>query len=396
MRELWNIAQHWKLSVGSNLCDWTSLKALLDDIVPPESIFTSNVVSTVAAKLPISGEESDDDISSASESGKSQLSEQEEEELMELVEEAILRDSSLTLVEPEEVNKPQEPGEISEMESEAESEANDEATAVQQVDYGVGPLLMGLIPNPSILWATRMKAGITCGRYGIEKPPLVRFLHGDKWFDGTILTVVAEALVQACGDGSMASHIIPKVLQSIRRMLDSPGDEGAQAGETKYVLVHALEQLSADTGLVVLPVHVPAHWTLVCLDLGRRTIREVFHLLDIVRDARGGTGWLREDWVWETEERQRPTRQFNSYDCGVFTLADMAEYLTVGRSSYFTQEMMPSWRAAIWELLEDLRNVRVVKPPRAESNDDERLCIVRVVKPPRAESNDDERLCISD
>jgi len=57
------------------------------------------------------------------------------------------------------------------------------------------------------------------------------------WFDGTVISVIAEALVQDAGAAAKAIHLSPRVLHSVRRLLENPGN----------AIIRGREQLSATT-----------------------------------------------------------------------------------------------------------------------------------------------------
>jgi len=68
-----------------------------------------------------------------------------------------------------------------------------------------------------------MKHGSTCGRFSCGEAEICRLQTRDMWFDGTVISVVAEALFQAAGVKAQACHIGPHVLHAVRRILDHPG-----------------------------------------------------------------------------------------------------------------------------------------------------------------------------
>ncbi|KIJ48098.1 hypothetical protein M422DRAFT_248268 [Sphaerobolus stellatus SS14] len=395
LRDLWNIVQHWKASLGPTFCDW-SILTRLETVMRPDHTFSTSNSYTGKGKVPIRDSDSDD-VSSAEDSSDSELSEQEEADLMELVDNAIDREQSIPYIDLDEVFRA---GTVDG--SDESSSEEDAAPTVQlafeegssrrsgslpakgpsqmkiSIDPGLtrqrhGPLLMGLIPDSSVVFThRRWRSGQTCGRFGCGEDALERLTKGDKWFDGTIITVVAEALLQGSGDSAKAVHVTPQALLSVRRILEYPTNQVVISGESLFVRNNASEIISRPSGLCLIPVHVPGHWTLVCLDLGRRLIKfhdslphlsnylvrvkeEVYRLLDMVS--------IREGKEWEWQGEQRPQRQFNNYDCGTFVLADMASYITTGECSTWDQAMMAPWRESIWQLMEFLKGgARYVKP----------------------------------
>ncbi|KIJ40759.1 hypothetical protein M422DRAFT_780625 [Sphaerobolus stellatus SS14] len=340
LQSLWNTVQHWKQSFDGDVCE-ASVYQLLDSVMDPVRIFTS----TNKVKGRSINNDPEDEVSTFSDSDDSAaVSKEEEEALMELVEYAIARERNLSMVELDDIDKrddrDSEDGDL--------PEQSHHGLALQPLMTASKPLLMGFIPQPSSLSAThRVKWGRTCGKFSCQNSHIERLAKGDKWFEGSVISVIAEAMAQAAGENRKAVHITPKVLQSVRQILLNPTANSIVEPETKSVHDNA-----ATEGPVVIPAHVPGHWTLVCLDLGKHIIafhdslpnmgddetnvkEEVLYLLDMVRKDDDNVARL---WEWRTEHR--PQRQFNGYDCGAFALTDMASYINAGQPSTWDQEMM--------------------------------------------------------
>lgn len=95
-------------------------------------------------------------------------------------------------------------------------------------------------------------------------------------FEGTLITVLAEALSVTNGMNIIAHHTTPLVLYSVRQVLDHPADHHKKEWEFRLVERHvaALRALPPkDIWLV--PAHVPEHWTLVAILWKTRQIK--FH-----------------------------------------------------------------------------------------------------------------------
>jgi len=76
-----------------------------------------------------------------------------------------------------------------------------------------------------------MRHGRTCGSFWCGEQEIARLTQGDLWFDGTVVSVIAEVLVQGNGTTGKAVHLSPQVLHSIRILLGNPSDASIQARE---------------------------------------------------------------------------------------------------------------------------------------------------------------------
>ena len=65
-----------------------------------------------------------------------------------------------------------------------------------------------------------------------------RLTRGDMWFEGSVISVIAEAVVQGAGDGARARHVTPQVLHSVRRLLDEDMGKNNRCEETSFILRH--------------------------------------------------------------------------------------------------------------------------------------------------------------
>jgi len=54
---------------------------------------------------------------------------------------------------------------------------------------------------------------------------------GDMWFDGTVISVIPEALVKDAGAAAKAIHLSPRELHSVHRLLENPGNANIRVRE---------------------------------------------------------------------------------------------------------------------------------------------------------------------
>ncbi|KIJ36263.1 hypothetical protein M422DRAFT_261408 [Sphaerobolus stellatus SS14] len=239
-------------------------------------------------------------------------------------------------------------------------------------------MLLGFVPDISVLTRRQNpKRGRSCGNYQCVMEYIHRLSTGDRWFDGTVISVVAEAMVQAVGGALCATHITPVILTSMQRIMSGTLDERCTREETEFVLRHGQEILRDTTKTVLIPAHVPAHWTLFAIFVEEGTIRffdslpnrsgadedeaEVRKVLRKALDlvwTEYGAGRPQPRWRWIPEERR--SRQTNSYDCGAFVLADMASLIHRREPSPWGQAEMKSWRSSIIDLVMDLEHVTYI------------------------------------
>ncbi|KIJ37885.1 hypothetical protein M422DRAFT_50220 [Sphaerobolus stellatus SS14] len=103
-------------------------------------------------------------------------------------------------------------------------------------------MLLGFVPDISVLTRRQNpKRGRSCGNYQCVMEYIHRLSTGDRWFDGTVISVVAEAMVQAVGGALCATHITPVILTSMQRIMSGTLDERCTREETEFVLRHGQE-----------------------------------------------------------------------------------------------------------------------------------------------------------
>ncbi|KIJ30560.1 hypothetical protein M422DRAFT_267904 [Sphaerobolus stellatus SS14] len=218
----------------------------------------------------------------------------------------------------------------------------------------------------------RESLGKTYGRWTCYTEDIETIRQRDGWFDGRIITVAAEVWVTRAGELTQAYHTTPLVLWNIRQILDHRGDQViTEAWIRKEMdMVRALPERR----YLLIPAHVPAHWTLVVIDWFEKVIRfmnslpnrigaeadeervqlEMWTLLRLVC-----IDFVQSDWQWVSE--QRPQRQRNSYDCGAFVLADITSYISRGEPSSLAQGDMKEWRAEVLRLLDALPGLQLLR-----------------------------------
>jgi len=62
------------------------------------------------------------------------------------------------------------------------------------------------------------------GRCSCGNQEILRLTQGDMWFDGLVISVVAEALFQSASGDAKACHFSSWVLPAVRRCLENPWD----------------------------------------------------------------------------------------------------------------------------------------------------------------------------
>ncbi|KIJ38332.1 hypothetical protein M422DRAFT_258983 [Sphaerobolus stellatus SS14] len=203
----------------------------------------------------------------------------------------------------------------------------------------------------------REDLGKACGCWSCYTNKIDAVRHCDSWFEGRVITLIAEYLFICEGPDAKAHHATPLLLQNAHDILDHPEKEDSN----RLILAW----LHKEIGLIhempekcywLIPAHVLGHWTLVLIDwdhqhvhfmdsmnerLGveedkMRVQEEVWVLMQLIDD-----GFLKDAWTWVSE--QRPQCQTNSYDCGAFVLADMASYMATGMPSQMSQVHMRAW-----------------------------------------------------
>jgi len=252
--------------------------------------------------------------------------------------------------------------------------------------------LLGFIADMSVLRRSKKaRGGASCGVYTTMKPYIQRLIQGDQWFEGSVISVVAEGIQQALGDHAKARHISSRLLQAVQRLMMEDLSAQVENDQRQYVLNHAGQIWSCPNKLWLIPAHVPSHWTLVVINPASHSISffdslpkrigadedealvrcQVLRVLQMVWENGGGVS---PDWAWTSEQRQ--SRQKNSYDCGAFTLADMAALMHDGVPSQWGQERMVEWREAIVKYLALLKDIIYVPEVAVSAQEGELMSLI--------------------
>ncbi|XP_040591233.1 sentrin-specific protease 2-like [Mesocricetus auratus] len=117
--------------------------------------------------------------------------------------------------------------------------------------------------------------------------------------------------------------------------------------------------------IVLVPVHLEVHWSLVVIDLRKKTIaywdsmglkrpsvlRMIFQYLQEESKARRNIDLDPLEWRQYSMEAEEIPLQLNKSDCGVFT-CKYADYISRGQPITFSQKHMPLFRKKmVWEIL---------------------------------------------
>ncbi|XP_051051093.1 sentrin-specific protease 2-like [Phodopus roborovskii] len=117
--------------------------------------------------------------------------------------------------------------------------------------------------------------------------------------------------------------------------------------------------------IVLVPVHLEVHWSLVVIDLRKKTIvywdsmglkrpsvlRMIFHYLQEESKARRNIDLNPSEWKQYSMAAEEIPLQLNRNDCGVFA-CKYADYISRGQPITFSQQHMPLFRKKmVWEIL---------------------------------------------
>ncbi|KIJ39698.1 hypothetical protein M422DRAFT_257522 [Sphaerobolus stellatus SS14] len=391
LADLWNVSEHWRRVLDKFFLDQTcwmkpSERPAFSQLIEP-SILDPGPQWGVRFDTQAGNGNEDTDESVIGTS--SEISEEGEEELLQLLEDELRRemtyanstaeedvveaeqevaaDEANVMIEPQPMKMPSN-----------HSENNNVVVTAMDGNLESRETMLGWMADVSTLMATRKGKNMrSCGEYYCDLEYVIRLIEGGKWFDGSVITVVTEAMAQSIGDDAMANHITPKVLSSARRLRDEGDVPAVRETVLPVIIRHALKIFKGTEKVWVIPTHVPNHWTLVAVHVTEKTIRfydslpqrygavvdetrvgeEVTDVLNLAWQKAGKEGPMPK-FKWISEER--PARQVNGYNCGAFVLADIASYMRYGVPSDCGQDRMPAWRAAFVELLCALERVTAV------------------------------------
>ncbi|KIJ48221.1 hypothetical protein M422DRAFT_45443 [Sphaerobolus stellatus SS14] len=389
LKDLWNLSEHWQAHLdqeGAKSFIWMTAKDFLSGVAPPKVCISDRPFDAVSM---LSSESSDDEPDPA----------MEKDELGDLCEhmEAWLLGSD------------QEEEGLLEDDDESIASGDDDAKEEVRNDYISNKALLGfgwggevglqsvedvLSPSPAVpdtmevdttpavglaIQELATKSSTSVPLLKKAKPPKPKPArdslgkrHG--WFEGRLLTVVAEYFTRAIGDVVQAHHTSSLLLFYMRQILDHPGDH--TYSETWICRELDKFKLLPPKRYWVIPVHVPAHWTLVIIDWETNVVRYLDSMPrclgaeedgECVKDEAWNvlslfwTGFNRDSWSWISEERQR-----NSYDCGAFTLGDMVSFIKDGVVSPLTQDNMKGWRREIIGILDSMPGLTAMEVMSAD------------------------------
>jgi len=90
----------------------------------------------------------------------------------------------------------------------------------------VGSIYLNAQAENASLGVSDISLGWCCGRFSCYRADIIRAGTPRGWFEGSVISVVAEPLMEAHGARTQAYHITPLVLHTIRGVLDGHQDVG--------------------------------------------------------------------------------------------------------------------------------------------------------------------------
>ncbi|KGL73169.1 Sentrin-specific protease 2, partial [Tinamus guttatus] len=117
--------------------------------------------------------------------------------------------------------------------------------------------------------------------------------------------------------------------------------------------------------LILVPIHLRVHWSLVVIDVRRKSIRyfdsvgqkgdkicgTIFQYLQEESKEKRNLELSFSEWVLHSMEPHEIPQQLNGSDCGVF-MCKYADYISRDKPITFTQSNMPYFRRRmVWEIL---------------------------------------------
>ncbi|XP_044539704.1 sentrin-specific protease 2-like [Gracilinanus agilis] len=118
--------------------------------------------------------------------------------------------------------------------------------------------------------------------------------------------------------------------------------------------------------LILVPIHQRAHWSLLSIDLRKKTIKHLdsmagkdphihTRMLQYLQEeskSKRNTELDPTEWTLDTDQSWDIPQQSNTSDCGVF-LCKYADYISQDKPFTFTQNHMPHFRKRmVWEILQ--------------------------------------------
>ncbi|NXE03887.1 SENP2 protease, partial [Lophotis ruficrista] len=117
--------------------------------------------------------------------------------------------------------------------------------------------------------------------------------------------------------------------------------------------------------LILVPVHLRVHWTLVVIDVRKKTIKyfdsmgqkgdkiceTLFQYLQEESREKRNLELIFSEWTLRSMESHEIPQQLNGSDCGVF-VCKYADYISRDKPITFTQNHMPYFRRKmVWEII---------------------------------------------
>ncbi|NXL34111.1 SENP2 protease, partial [Glaucidium brasilianum] len=117
--------------------------------------------------------------------------------------------------------------------------------------------------------------------------------------------------------------------------------------------------------LILVPIHLSHHWTLVVIDIRKKTIKyfdslghkkdeiceSLFYYLQEESQQKRNVQLNFSEWTLHSMEAHEIPQQDNGSDCGVF-MCKYADYISRDKPIIFTQDNMPYFRRKmVWEII---------------------------------------------
>ncbi|NWW90843.1 SENP2 protease, partial [Rhynochetos jubatus] len=117
--------------------------------------------------------------------------------------------------------------------------------------------------------------------------------------------------------------------------------------------------------LIFVPIHLDAHWTLLVIDVRKKTIRyfdsmgqegdnicqTVLQYLQEESQEKRKLELIASEWTLHSMQAHEIPQQMNGSDCGVF-VCKYADYVSQEKPMTFTQSHMPYFRKKmVWEII---------------------------------------------
>ncbi|XP_036410401.1 uncharacterized protein LOC118795781 [Megalops cyprinoides] len=176
-------------------------------------------------------------------------------------------------------------------------------------------------------------------------------LDNQNWLNDQVINMYGELIMEA------ANHKVHFFNSFFHRQLVTKGYEGVKRWTKKVDLF--------SKRLLLIPVHLEVHWSLISVDISSKTIRfydsqgmvfkhameNVFKYMTTEAKEKKCTAFQKG---WKTTVNKRIPQQKNDNDCGVFVL-EYCKCLASGKPLQFSQADMPRIRKRIYKELCDCK-----------------------------------------